>query len=181
MTKLLRTAVALLFVGLAGICNAQMLAPSFSSGSITLLQPEWEISQRIGGEAEPLAAYIKGIVAAAEEVVHAHAAGNPTSGVIVVAVRTNHRSRVWIEFGENPSPASLASAMATRIEAVAPPRVSTGTISFHINFDLWGGGKPLTNSERPVFAPAQWREAAGKLGGVADTEAILDSLWPDKG
>jgi hypothetical protein len=152
--------------------------PGFASGTIVLLQPDWEIGERTIGGADALANYIEALFAAAEQEASEHAAVVPTSGVLVVAVRPGGRSRIWIEYGDNPQPEAMSSALLTRLHEVPAVPISEGTISFLVNFDLWGGGKPLTSRERPVFAPLPWREAAGRLGGSADTESIIDELWP---
>jgi hypothetical protein len=154
---------------------------AFSSGAIVLLQPDAEMSERLGGDAGSLAVYIEELFATSAAVVNAYPVESGTTAVLVVALRPGGKSRVWLEFGDNVRPIELSAELRRRLEAVRPPLVWGGPISFLINVQLWGGGRPLTSSESPVFVPIEWRQAAERAGRPLDTEAILDAIWPDEG
>lgn len=175
--KLRSILISLLFLVACSASTADP-GPGFASGTIVLLQPDWEIGKRTIGGADAMASYIEALLAAAEQQVSDHVAEAPSSGVLVVAVRPGGRSRIWLEYGDNPRPEALSAELLARLQRVPAVPITEGTISFLINFELWGGGKPLTSRERPVFVPMPWREAAGRLGGSADTESIIDELWP---
>ena len=176
----------LLFPVLAAACMHPAYAtdgvpPAFRSGQVALYQPDDELRARIGDSAESLAAYIGALNVAAERVL---AAGKPhagSTGAIVVAVKPGRRSRVWLEFGNNPFPAAEKQALLSRLQSVPPLDVHGGALLFAITFEAWGGGVPITTSDQPVPIPAAWKEAAATSGGGALPEAVLDVLWPDEG
>lgn len=180
MPMLLRT-LALLIAGFAPLlAPAQSLDPPFASGSIVLLQPDRQLSERIGGDAGSLASYIHTLRTAFASQVEAHPPGRGTTGVLVVAVRPGGKSRVWLEFGPNERPDSLADSVKAHLESVQPPMVSGGPVSFLVNFELWGGGTPVTRPDRPMRAPAEWMQEVERAGRPLDTDAILDAVWPDE-
>ena len=154
--------------------------PAFRSGEVALYQPDDELRARIGDSAESLAAYIRALNVAAESVL---ATGKPhagSTGAIVVAVKPGGRSKVWLEFGNNPFPEPEQKALLSRLQSVPPLEVRGGAILFAITFDAWGGGVPITTSDQPVPIPAAWRNAATASGGGALPDAVLDVLWPEE-
>jgi hypothetical protein len=160
---------------------SQALAPAFESGDIALLQPEAEISGRIGGDAEALVSYIKALADACLEEAEKHRRMAGATGLLVVAVRPGYRSRAWLEFGRNSVDPAIVLGLRKRVEAVRPLRVHEGVISFSVSFDLWGGGEPVASPEKPLVMPAEWEAAVGKLGRPAETESVLDVVWPPEG
>ena len=180
MRPFLRALICVLASVAPAIATAQARPPAFSSGSIALLQPEAEMSERLSGDVDALAAYIQKLTAACAAAGEARPQGTGTTGVLVVALRPGGRSRVWLEYGPNDKPEDMASELSDHLESIPPPLVWGGTVSFLINIDFWGGGEPLTTSERPFFAPAEWQEAVKRAGHPLDTESILDRVWPDR-
>ena len=178
---LLRNLLLFLLIISGGALCQELTTPTFQSGSVVLLQPESEFNERLASDVEGLAAYIKALSSTFEEEVGCHSHGEPTSGVLVVAVRPKGRSRVWLEFGNNPKPEQLLGVLHDKLLAVEPPLVWNGPISFLVEFELWGGGSPLTSHEGPVFLPIEWREVIARLDRPTDTETILDAIWPDEG
>lgn len=174
--------VLLLLSSLSGAALCQEpVTPAFQSGSVVLLQPDAQFGERLSGDVESLASYMKVLFSTFEEEVGRQQPGEPTSGVMVVAVRPKGRSRVWLEFGDNPRPQALLAGLDGKLHAIAPPFVWGGPISFLVEFQLWGGGSPLTSRDQPVFVPLEWREAVARMGRPADTETVLDEVWPDEG
>ena len=86
---------------------------------------------------------------------------------------------MWLEFGPKPVPVMLVDLVRKKLEASEPPFVWGGPISLQVNFDLWGGGEPITSEANPAFAPAEWRRAVERIGAPADIETVLDAVWPE--
>ena len=121
--------------------------------SIALYLPEKELVQR-GMTADALGGYIKQLVTEANEVLGHTPRAPGASGALVVALKPPARSRLWVMVGDKTREAELASFLKSRLEAVPPPTVQ-GVYAFAINFDVWGGGKPLGVPFLPI--PDEWR------------------------
>ncbi|MBN7137056.1 hypothetical protein A7A76_20170 [Lysobacter enzymogenes] len=151
--------------GLVGIGPAAAAAP-YTVNSIMLLQPQEALQQRIDG-AEPLAAYIKALNAAAQEHLRQAAPGAPASGYIVVAVRADGARRIWLDYAPT-LPAAVSGPLRAALERIAPMRVRTGAAVFAINASLWGGARA---SAPP--SPQEWRRAAERAGEPVEAEDLV--------
>lgn len=176
----LRGAVAaLLMVGLSGLApgglEAQALPP-FKMTSVALYQPEEMIPVRFGGEVQPLADYIKSLRATAEATFSVAKRGPGATGAIVVALRPGPRSKVWLALGDNLLDDTLRQTLIRNLEAIPPVEVHGGPFAFNLNFEAWGGGKPVTTSDDPLAIAPEWREA--KVSGGELPDAVLDVIWP---
>jgi hypothetical protein len=171
-----------LFLGsglaLAAASGARAAEPAatFTMVSIALYLPENAMVER-GPPVEPLVAYFKALVAAADAVL---AAGPPqpgATGALVVALKPPARSRVWLMVGDVARTGAFTSALKGPLEAVPAPAVN-GYNAFAINFTAWGGGAPLPRSPMPLPIPDEWLKAMTGDGGVLP-DSVLKVLWPD--
>ncbi len=172
---------ALLTAGLAGLAPGSLGAqalPPFKMTSVALYQPEEMIPIRFGGEVETLADYINSLRASAEASFAGAKRGQGATGAIVVALRPGPRSKVWLALGDNRLDDDLKQALIRTLEAVPPPEVHGGPFAFSINFEAWGGGKPVSTREDPLAIAPEWRDA--KVDGGLLPDAVLDVIWPDQ-
>ncbi|SDY18342.1 hypothetical protein [Lysobacter enzymogenes] len=165
MRLLLSVLLLLAGIVLAGISPASAAAP-YTVDSIMLLQPQEALQERIDG-AEPLAAYIKALNAAAQEHLRQAAPGAPASGYIVVAVRADGARKIWLDYAP-ALPAAVSGPLRAALERVAPMRVRRGAAVFAINASLWGGARA---SAPP--SPEEWRRAAGRAGEPVEVEDLV--------
>lgn len=165
MRLLLSVALLLAGIVLAGTGPASAATP-YAANSIMLLQPQEALQERVDG-AEPLAAYIKALNAAAQEHLGRAAPGAPASGYIVVAVRADGARKIWLDY--TPAlPAALSGPLRAALERVAPMRVRTGAAVFAIDASLWGGARA---SAPP--SPEEWRRAAARTGEPVEVEDLV--------
>jgi len=157
---------------LAGIAPASAAAP-YAVNSIVLLQPQEALQERVDG-AQPLAAYIKALNAAAQEQLQHAAPGAPASGHIVVAVRADGARRIWLDYAP-ALPAAVAGPLRAALERVAPMRVRSGAAVFAIDASLWGGARA---SAPP--SPEQWRRAADRAGGPVEVEDLVLRIFDER-
>jgi len=78
--------------------------------------------------------------------------------------------------GDKTREAELASFLKSRLEAVPPPTVQ-GVYAFAINFDVWGGGKPLGVPFLPI--PDEWAHAMTGKKQYLLPDYPLAVVWPD--
>lgn len=146
--------------------GAAPAADAYTVHSVMLLQPDQALRQRVDG-AEPLAAYIKALNAAAQTQLRASAPGAPAAGYIVVAVRAGGARKIWLDY--SPAlPAATAAPLRAALERVAPMPVRGGAAVFAINASLWGAAPA---SARP--GPAEWQAAAERAGGPVEVEDLV--------
>lgn len=146
-------------------------APAYKTNSLTLLQPEQVLRERIGS-VEVMAAYIKSLQAAAGAVSAQENSGAPSSGYFVVAVRPGGKSKVWFDF-KPALPAPAQERFRAALEAVRPFEPKGGVVVFAMNTSLWGGAPA---QDKPL--PPQWDQAAQSAGKPVEVGDLVDRIWP---
>lgn len=138
---------------------------------VILLQPQ-ELFQARLDSAESLSNYIKAIGIAADDFAARHDWLPPSTGFIVLAIRPNRQSRVWLDF-DQPLPEASARDLTSTLSMVPPPAVTGGTVALAIKVGMWGG--PASSRSTP--APAEWRAAAERAGRPLEVTQLIDSIW----
>jgi hypothetical protein len=146
-------------------------APPYALNSVTLLQPESVLQERVA-RPEDLAAYITAVNAAAAEAL-AQQVPHPAAGFVVLAVRPRGGSRVWLDFAP-PLPKAVDARLRSALEAVEPFRARIGVVVVALNTSLWGA-PPTT---RPTPQPEEWREAAAASAVPIEIGELVERLWP---
>lgn len=138
---------------------------------VVLLQPEGVFAQRLGG-VEPLVNYIKALGAAATTFAGQQIRHSPSSGFVVLAVRPNRASRIWLDL-EQPLAEASASELISALMQVSTPDVNEGMVALAIKVGLWGGS--ATTRATPM--PAEWRAAAERAGRPLEVTQLIDLVW----
>lgn len=148
---------------------------SFRHASIILYQPDAELV-RLGVDMREVGAYINDLAAAAKDV--CATVTRPQAVDVVIAVRPDRRSRVWLV--TEPSPSDLdVSALRDALQRVPPPEVRRGTLVFALNGAVANGVPRKPNGpngvKRPI--PEDWRDA---LSDANTLEEVLRRVWPEE-
>ena len=153
-------------------------AAAFDMTSVGLYQPSIAYEERVG-DVKPLSDYIAALREEARRTFEAASPGPGITGAIVVAVRPGNSSRVWLVTGENVLSPTVSESLRRRLEAVPAVTVKNGPIGFAMNFNAWGGGKPIPVPESyPIPVPQEWRDALTAGGGYLPDDA-LPKAWPE--
>ena len=161
--------LACLFL-LAFCCSASAAQP-YNLHSVTLLQPQSIVSERVQ-PVEKLASYIDRVDEAASRSL-AHSPAKPTSGYIAIAVRPGRVSKAWLDL--SPAlPRPLEARVTAAIEAVRPFAAKRGVVIFALNVILWGA--PPTKQQWP--RPAMWLRAVKKAGHSLTIDEVVNRVWP---
>lgn len=144
----------------------------FETTNIVLYQPDDVLKKRLPGEGH-LAAYIEKVQSAAAGMLAKVTI--PDTLVIVVAVRPDHSSHVWL-MGSKLDEKTL-DALREQLEAIPPVEVKEGPVAFAICATIAGG--PEFTETPPM--PEEWKKAVEKLSQPASIpDAILGDVWPKK-
>ncbi len=137
--------------------------------SVTLLQPDETVSQRLPDGAASLAAYIQAINAAVAAAL-VDDSPPPAAGVaLFLALRPNGTSNAWIGT-KSDIPMRLRDTIIGAARAVKPPAVTGGTIVFAISVSLSGGPAP---GGADITLPSEWHTD----GSTTEITALVDSIW----
>ncbi len=167
----MKTIFALLSILLSGSAFA---AKPYDMRGVLLLQPDFILSERV--EVADLSTYIKSVTAAADTTLAGIDKPVPSAGFIVIAVRPDGRSKVWLDFSPALPPA-IAARLRASLERVAPFRADGGIVVFALNSTLWGAEA----SSRPMPSPFEWNNAMKSLDGPMEIEALVERVWPKDG
>jgi hypothetical protein len=169
-------AIALTLCGLliAGAAAAAELA--YRPTALSLYQPEAVLKARVDNRL--LAGYVHEVSGAARAVFSSAPRGPGVTGAIVVAVKPGGGSRVWLVLGDNTLATATAEALVRRAGALAPLAVQNGPVAFALNFEAWGGGKPITTAQQPRPVPEDWARAIAGVPDAVLPDAALAKLWP---
>ena len=164
----------LLIIFLAVLFNSSAFAAKpYQLESLMLMQPDIILRDRIGSTQE-LANYVTSVGVATESALAA-VAPTPTSGFIVLAVRPNGASKVWLDL--SPAlPTAVGARLRTSIEAVAPFPAKNGVVVFAINASLWGAAPSTQETPKP----AEWLKVTEYLEGAIEIGDLVDRVWPAK-
>ena len=175
--------IAVLFVLLI-MCSAEVNAletyaqSSFVMTSVALYQTNDTLNERIGADIKPLSQYIKSIKAEAEKIFASASPADGATGSIVVAIKPGGLSRFWLVLGDNKLPDTLKESLLRGLSAIKPISVINGPVAVAVNFDVWGGGKPILGPDEMVAIPNEWRSAMQNQPAGVLPDAPLKIIWP---
>jgi hypothetical protein len=148
-------------------------AEALQTFGVSLLQPQ-EVFQARVQSVEALAAYIKSVQRVANDFFLAQPQGRPTTGFIVLAVRPDQQSRVWLDLQPELS-AQAAAQLKTAIRLSQPMPVAHGPVVFAINVGVWGG--PASTAKMP--APSEFAAAAKAAGRPLEVGDLVERIWSE--
>jgi hypothetical protein len=167
----MKTLSALLSILLSG--SAFAVKP-YSMQNVLLLQPDSVLRERV--EVADLSIYIKSVITAADTSLAGIDKPVSSAGFIVVAVRPDGRSKVWLDFSPTLPPA-IAARLRSSLERVAPFRADGGIVVFALNSTLWGAEA----TSRPMPSPSEWNNATKSLDTPIEIEELIERVWPRDG
>ncbi len=155
------------------ICAPAWAAEALTNYKVVLLQPQWVLQER-APDIPALAGYMKAVLSSAQAATEKDAQHAPHGGFIVLAVRPQWKSHVWLDF-KPPLPREQADALLAGIQRIRPFEARGGTVVVALKVGLWGGPEP----EAQMPTPAEWTAAAKKAGHEMEIGQLVDSIWRD--
>lgn len=142
---------------------------SYRMLEVTLLQPEAVFSERVVGGPDMVSDMIKHMNEAMTLGLEAYSPSVPGGGFIVVAVRPEYGSRIWLDF-EPALPASLVEKLKATARSVVPFEVQEGVVVFAMKVSMWGGVPPdyAIPRPKPWLAVVKTRNEALEAGQLAE-------------
>lgn len=108
----------------------------------------------------------------------------PESLNVVIAVRPDKTSKVWLISSVKPDSLKGREELIGQLETVPPFTPAGGPVAFSLIATIAGGdGNALSQppADGMPALPAEWSEALGKKqGAVVLPDGILDDVWPVK-
>lgn len=153
--------------------GAVATAEPYRMTQIVLLQPDAVIGRRV--EVQALSDYVRQVNAAAQAHLAGVAGPAPAAGFVVIAVRPEARSRVWLDF-DPPLPPDVAAALRASLERVTPFDAKDGMVVFAISATLWGAA----TTERSLPSLPEWDAALKDTQVPLETEALVERVWPSE-
>ncbi len=146
-------------------------AERLSMDSITLLQPEQVIEERVP-DIEAFARYTKQVESAVRTHLEHNEDKTPAAGFIVMAVRPGGQTRVWLDLEpERSDEAEIVSAA----QAVKGYPVRFGTVIHAVKVSV--DGAPQRPGQLPN--PDSWRAAMKSDAEPVEIGELVDRLWPN--
>ena len=154
--------------------GAEAPAEAWRGKEVVLYLPDPVMKARV--EVSALTPYVNAATAAAEGAIRAAPAQPGASGMLLLMVKPDGRTKAWVVTGDPaPSPETVL-AVVEAVEAVPAPAVREGPILVGVGFDAWGGGAPPAGASPPI--PRDWYGYFAKDGGRLD-DAFMARVWPD--
>ncbi|HJV67695.1 hypothetical protein [Ideonella sp.] len=147
-------------------------AEALTNIDVVLLQPSAALEERVPS-VDAMAAYIKAVEAAAREAVIASGAKQSVGGFIVVAVRPDLGSNVWLDFGSLLD-LELRRQITTKVKAVTPFEARKGPVVFALKVATWNGKE----SKRTAPVPPEWKGAT-RNGTPLEVGELVERIWSD--
>src|SRR5579862_3129418 len=174
-------AASLLF-GLASGCSSSQ--PESRPGAtplpaVLLHQPDPILSDRLK-DAQAFAAFVRRIQLECDSYFRRARPRGPKSLDVVIMVKPGNRDRFWLVYEPAQRDPAPDLALLKSLQAIYPPPVENGPVSFTLRFLLWGATEPDVRGLRGPFLPPEWREAIGTNQGVVIPDGIVPKVWPDK-
>jgi hypothetical protein len=152
------------------VCYAER---PFEQRGITMLQTEKVFFERVPGMGA-FEVYVKQLVDAVDGAVAKVPKSTPAGGFLVVAVKPDGRSRVWLDVAP-PLTHDAAMSITSAAQQVYPVTVKKGVVLFAVKISLWGGKPP----QGMVPRPQEWEAEADKVGGPIELADLVLRVWPD--
>ena len=96
----------------------------------------------------------------------------PIGGFIVVAVKPDRKSNIWLDFKPKLK-AQTADKIQLAAKSIQPILVNEGVVVFAIKVGLWGGQEPTAIAP----SPREWKAAAKKAGHPLETGNLVEMIW----
>jgi hypothetical protein len=167
----MRLLISLFFAVLltAPFANAQAAEP-FTNFNVVLLQPSDVLEERVAS-VDAMAEYIKAVQSALRDAVLASGTKQSVSGFVVVAVRPDLQSKVWLDF-DTLLDLEARRQIVTKVLAVKPFEARKGPVVFALKVGLWGAKE----SRRVAPSPPEWKNVA--KGGVRlEVGELVEKIW----
>lgn len=158
---------------LFALCLPARASEPLTKFGVVLLQPDIVLKNRVP-EVTALANYIRAVEDAARASFLTNQQHPSTAGFIVVAVRPEQKSKVWLDF-DPPLPSALKDVVIANLKAVQPFGARAGAVVFAIKVGIWGGAKPV----RTTPSPAEWTAATKRLGRPVETGELVEMIWDE--
>jgi hypothetical protein len=144
--------------------------------SIRLYLPNDALKQRLGGDASPLADYIKSLQKETAAFWNKTEKPKAKGLFVAVGVKPGKKARVWCEAVDGEIPAETLTELDKKLAEVPPVAVKQGPIAFAVEIKLWGQ-KP----EKFPKMPKAWSEAAKKSEKpLMIPDGLFKVVWPDE-
>lgn len=145
-------------------------AEPLTNFNVVLLQPSAVLEERVPS-IDAMAEYIKAVEAASREAVIASGAKQSVGGFIVVAVRPEWRSNVWLDF-DSLLDLELRRQIVAKVRALKPFEARKGPVVFALKVATWNGKE----SKRAAPSPPEWRGVA-RNGTPLEVGELVESVW----
>jgi len=162
--------------GVALACAAALAPPARAAEplqrvGVVLLQPSNVLEARVPS-VDAMADYVRAIESAAREAVATSLSKRPTGGFIVVAVRPNRQSRVWLDFAPVLN-FQTGQQIVAKVSALEPFDAREGPVVFALQVSLWGGAAP----PRVAPTPPEWKAVKQQTGKPLEIDALIAQVW----
>ncbi len=149
-------------------------AEAWVQKKVVLYLPDAVMKQRV--EVADLSPYLKAVDEAVADAAKVQPSQPGASGMLLLMVKPDERSRAWLVTGEPPMNPETVEAITAAAGAIPAPSVREGPILVGLQFDAWGGGAQPQGAVAPI--PRDWYAHFSKDGGVLD-DAFMARVWPD--
>lgn len=141
---------------------------------VTLLQPEAVFSERVVGGADRASDMIKRMNEAMALGLETYSSPVPRGGFIVIAVRPEYGSRIWLDF-EPALPAPLVERLKATARSVVPFEAQGGVVVFAIKVILWEGMSP----DHTIPRPEEWLALVRARKGSFEAGQLAELTWEE--
>lgn len=145
-------------------------AEPLTNFNVVLLQPSSVLEERVPS-IDAMAEYIKAVQAASREAVIASGAKQSVGGFIVVAVRPDLRSNVWLDF-DSLIDLELRRQIITKVRAIKPFEARKGPVVFALKVATWNGKE----SKRTAPFPPEWKGVT-RDGAPLEVGELVERIW----
>jgi hypothetical protein len=168
MRRWCASAVLACVVGVAAPTRA---AEPLQRVGVVLLQPSNVLEARVPS-VDAMADYVRAIESAARDAVVGSLSKRPAGGFIVVAVRPNRQSRVWLDFAPVLN-FQTGQQIVAKVGALEPFDARDGPVVFAVQVSLWGGAAP----PRVAPTPPEWKAVTEQTGKPLEIDALIARVW----
>jgi hypothetical protein len=175
----IRFATLLCFALATGCSSSQPHPDSTPMPAILLHQPDPVLTDRLK-DAKALAAFIRRIQSESDSYFRRVQPRAPQTLDVVIMLKPGNRDRFWLAYEPPQSEPAPDLALLKNLQAIYPPAVQNGPVSFSLRFLLWGAAEPDARGPRAPLLPLEWRDAIGTNQNVALPDGIVSKVWPGK-
>lgn len=132
------------------------------------------MSERVGGDVQPLADYMKKLESETAQFWQKQKPPEAKGVLIAVGIKPGKKSHVWCEAVDGQIDPSTIQALETQLTAIETIDVSNGPIALALEYHL--------SNDLPKFpmAPNSWQEAAKtQKEPMMIPDGLFKVIWPD--